>query len=75
MVHTHPQHPPPPQFEMEFLYFLIFQEMKLCSFNILKKIAHIFSKESISYISENRTLHFSAQSQEDPEKILCLISL
>ena len=30
--------------------------------NIIKKY-YVFSKESISYISENRTLHFSSQAQ------------
>ena len=45
----------------KFLYFLIFLEMELSSSNI-KKIGHIFSKESISYISDKETLHFSAQA-------------
>ena len=45
----------------KFLYFLIFLEMELSSSNI-KKIGHIFSKESVSHISDKRTLHFSAQA-------------
>ena len=51
MVHTHPQHPPPPPFEMELLYFLIFQEMKT------PKKAHCVSgnrnPKKASYISGN----------------------
>ena len=35
--------------------------MKLSSSNI-KKIPHIFQKESFSYISKNGTLHFLAQA-------------
>ena len=36
--------------------------MELSSSSI-KKIPHIFSKEGMSYISENGTLHFSVQAQ------------
>ena len=46
--------------------------MNIPSLNI-KKNYYIFSKESISYISENGTLHFSVQVWElkeiHPEKI------
>ena len=41
--------------------FLIFPKMELSCY-IITKISHIFSKESLSYISGNRTLHFSAQA-------------
>ena len=52
--------------------FLVFQKMELSSSNI-KKTSYIFSKESFSYISEKRTLHFSDQAQKNktihPKKI------
>ena len=41
--------------------FLIFPKMELSCY-IITKISYIFSKESLSYISGNRTLHFSAQA-------------
>ena len=41
---------------------LLFLEMGLSSSNIQK--IYIFSKESFSYISENKTLHFSAQAKK-----------
>ena len=50
----------------KFLYFLIFSEIELSSSSI-KKIPHIFSKEGISYISENGTLHFSVEAQKIKE--------
>ena len=60
-------------------YFLIFPRMELSSSNI-KKISHIFSKESLFYIAENGNLHFLIEvlkmkelHLKNPEKILYLI--
>ena len=74
----------------KFIYFLIFAEAEFSSSNIFKKNSYIVSKESISYISQNGTLHFSAQAlkikklylrkiyyasgNENPEEFLYLIS-
>ena len=56
-------HPNPPKKQKKSTQkkFLIFPEMKLSSSNI-KKIPYIYSKESVSYISRNGTLHFSGQA-------------
>ena len=36
-------------------------------YSVKRKLSYILSKESISYISENRTLHFSAQALKRKE--------
>ena len=45
--------------------FLLFFHKKTCS----EKISYIFSKERLTYISENETLHFSAQAQKIKKSI------
>ena len=63
-----PPTPPPLQFEMEFLYFLIFQEMKLCSFNILIKFPIFSQKKAFLTFPKTEPFTFQPSSKKTLKK-------
>ena len=69
----HTLHPPPLPLKKHSLYLRKGNFLAL----ILKERKPIFSKESLSYISGNGTLHFSPQAVKikeiHPEKISCIL--